>query len=102
MSIEVASGVPLTQPAFYWLDTGRARRGSPAEPTSHRLGRAVTSVQIGTPAQGTLSDAARVAEALGLLAFERSADYVLDLTLDGAPRRASTDLTPVLPIRLRW
>jgi hypothetical protein len=100
LSIEVASDVPLSEPAFFWLPFRRSRAQT-EQPTAHQLGQMITSVRLGAPIDRLSSDAARAAEALGLLAFERCSDYVVDLTLDGGILGETSDLRPGLPMRLR-
>jgi len=100
-SIEVASGVPLAEPAFFWLPFRRSP-DQQEQPTAHRLGQTITSVRMGAPIERLSSNAARLAETLGLLAFERCAEYVIELTLDGGILGETSDLRPGLPLRLRW
>lgn len=99
-SIQVASDVPLMEPAFFWLPY---RRGGPGrdEPSVHPLGQTMTDLRIGAPVEGPFSEPVRFAEAGGLLVLETDEEHVLDLTLDDAPRGEVLDLRPVLPLRLR-
>lgn len=101
LSIEIASGVPLTEPALFWIAFQRGRALTD-EPTAHSLGQTITGVRVGGPLDGPRSDAARVAEALGLLAFDICGEHVLELTLDGGLLGEAADLRPALPMRLRW
>src|SRR5262245_21126886 len=80
-SIEVATGVPLTEPALFWLGFQRSPARS-GQPTAHRLGQTITGARVGGPLEGPRSNAARTTEELGIVAFDASGEYVLDLTLD--------------------
>ena len=101
LPLYVADGVPLGEPACFWLGVHRAPTQVPSQPTDHALGTTVTDVSIGTPWSGAASPAVRAIEAAGLVTMVRAESYVLDLTLDGGTLGRSMDLRPVLPLRLR-
>ena len=101
-SIDVASDVPSPEPAFFWLPFQRNRARVSQEPTTHRIGRTITSVRIGLPSYPAMSEAARVVSEAGLLTFYRADDHVVELTLDDARTDHEHDLRPLLPLRFRW
>lgn len=101
-SIEVALDAPLSEPAFFWLPSNNARLPSRPPAGDQHLGRDVTAVRIGIPSGVPHAEAARIAAAQGCLAFERSDDPLLELTLDDGRQGEVADLRAALPLRLRW
>jgi hypothetical protein len=101
-SIEIATDAPPTEPAFFWLGFHRGPPRPHDQPRTHRLGRSVTSVRIGTPVHPLRAEAAREVQSQGLIAFEPGGAHLLELTLDGGPRGQSADLRPMLPVRFCW
>ena len=101
LSIAVAADIPLTEPGLFVLSSAHMRP-APARPsTGGSAGTELTGVRIGMPARLPLSDAARAAEAAGIVSFEASIDHVLHLTFDGGNGRRE-DLRPAVPISLQW
>jgi Glyoxalase-like domain len=101
MSIDVASETPLSGPEIFYLGFQRGRARSGPEPVEHGLPIAsLTAVTVSRPASGD-SEAARVLEAAGLVAFRDADDYLLELRFDEAIR-GGADLRPALPLILEW
>lgn len=103
LAIEVAVDTPLNEPEFFYLgfQRGRAREGQ--EPIAHAIAATdITHLRIGMPGPGPHSLAARSAAAAGVLSFNASSEYVLDLTLDGAVACETADLRPGLPLVMHW
>jgi hypothetical protein len=102
VSIGIAADVALAEPAFFWLpfQRGRARLGQ--ESTTHRLGRRITAVHVGSRPDPPRSQAALIAARASVLTCERAGEHRLDLTLDGARTNRIADLRPDLPLRFLW
>jgi len=101
LAIEFAQGMPIEEPELAYLPFA-LRAGAPAsEPTAHDVGiHDITGVVIGLPGAGTLSAAARVVQAEGLVTFRANPEHILELRFD-AEREMSLDLRPTLPLIFR-
>lgn len=103
LAVDVAVDTPLNEPEFFYAGFQRGRTRLAHESVAHAIAATViTDVRIGTPVRGQQSTAARAAEAGGVLSFNASSDYVLDLTFDGAKTGSTADLRPDLPLVLHW
>jgi Glyoxalase-like domain len=102
-AIETALDTPLTEPEFFFVGFRRGGAQVEGEPIQHAIAvEQITGLRIGTPAAGPCSGAARWAESIGLLWFEASDDYVLNVTFDDGIKGRQADLRPGLPLVLRW
>src|SRR5262249_31692302 len=101
LTIEFAQGMPIEEPEFAYLPFA-LRAGAPAsEPIAHDVEiRDISGVAIDLPGAATLSAAARAAQAAGLVTFRTTAEHSLELRFN-APRAASFDLRPTLPLVFR-
>lgn len=103
LAIDVAVDAPLTEPGFFYLGFRRGRPRGAHESVPHGIAAtAITNVSISGPMPGQQSMAARSAEAGGVLSFNVSTEYVLDLTFDGANTGRTVDLRPDLPLVVHW
>ena len=101
--IDVGSETPLTEPEFFYMGLLRAGSRPGQEPVVHDVPLTqLTGVAIGMPGSAPLSATARAIEARGLIAFDRSIDFVLRLIFDNAIGGCSADLRPALPLVLEW
>jgi len=57
---------------------------------------------VGIPGPDRRSEAARAAQATGLVTFPAADGYVMTLGFDGEVQGWSTDLRPDLPLVLAW
>jgi len=101
LSIDVAQGLTLDEPAIYmmpWLSPDRPRR---SEPTDHALPvRVITGVSVGVPDLRSLSDAARRVRDAKLLNYFESASSVLEIQFQSQESRL-IDCRPYLPLVFR-
>lgn len=101
MAIDVAAGSPLNEPFVAWL--GFQRR--PSRPAERRHGVAIghlTNACLGGPLPDALSPAAEslvTGQVMGLQPADR---FVLTLTFDHGESGRSIDLSPRVPIVLKW
>jgi hypothetical protein len=101
IAIDVAREDSPREPAFFYLGFQRGRPRGTTPPIRHDLpARSLTGVTVRGPAVGR-SEAARVAQAAGLVVFRDADEYLLELQLD-AGARGRADLRPVLSLAIRW
>lgn len=101
LAIDVASGVPLTEPAIFYLGFRRGRLGT--APVAHSLpARRLTGVAISMPRSGLRSEALQAICDAGLLSFEESSGYALQLVFDRGITGHAIHLQPDVPVMLRW
>ena len=103
--IEVGEGIPLTQPAVFWLPSEvRPSSGETAAfPRAHRIQiRDLTDVSVILPDHGRLAEPLRVIAAAGVARFEHGEQYLLRLGFDEEPSGQVADLRPQLPVALCW
>jgi hypothetical protein len=98
--IDVAEGVPLTEPAFFYLGFASAPRVTD-DKYALRLTR-ITGVAIDTPVSGPRSEVVTSAEASSVLSLRAGERWLMTLTFDNEASGASADLQPVLPLVLKW
>jgi hypothetical protein len=103
VAIELAVGTPLEEPELFYMRWARRPDATRREPVDHPVPSTdVTSVRIGVPGPRPLSEAARAAEAAGVVGFHSAEDHLMTLGLDGEARGHVADLRPDLPLVLRW
>lgn len=103
LTIDVAEGVPLTEPAIFYLGFAGARRGTHDATRCHRLHlERITEVTIDTPVSGSRSEAVQWLEASGVLSLQPAERWLLRITFEGRRSGASADLRPALPLILEW
>lgn len=102
LAIDVAVDTPLHEPAFFYLGFQRGRALGLQPVADGIAAPAITDVTIGIPALGPQSVAARSAETSRVLSFNRSTEYVLGLTFDGAIAGRTADLRPDVPLLVHW
>jgi hypothetical protein len=101
LSIEIAQGLTLEEPAIYllpWLSTDRPRS---SEPIDHAPPvRVITGVSVGVPSLRSLSSAARQAQDGRLVRFFEAATPVLEIHFK-SPESRLIDCRPYLPLIFR-
>ena len=103
LAIEVAAGMPLTEPALFYIPFARRPDELRREPTGHAAGVAeITGVEIALPSVEGRSAAARSVETAGVVSFSSGTEYLMTLTLDRGARGSVADLRPELPLVVRW
>ena len=103
LAIEIATGTPLGEPELFYIPFARRPDAIGREPLTHATGfREISAARVGLPAPGTLSRAARQAEAAGVVSFVTEAEHVMILGFDGEGAGKARDLRPELPLVLRW
>lgn len=102
-AIDVASDVPLTEPAFFHLPFPRApARLATSDRASGPILPAATHVTIAGPRPAT-SAAARIVEYGGWLTTVGDAPRpLMTLIIDDERRGVTVDLRPELPLILKW
>jgi hypothetical protein len=101
LSIEIAQGVTLDEPAIYLMPWLSADRPRPNEPIDHVLPvRVVTGLSVGVRDLHSLSDAARWAVDAKLLSFFESDSPVLEIQFESQESRL-IDCRPDLPLVFR-
>ena len=103
VAIEIATGTPLHEPELFYFRFPRPPGALEPQPRKHALElRRLTGVRIGLPGVDARSDAARAAEATGLVTFASAASHVMTLAFDHETQGRSRDLRPELPVALSW
>lgn len=100
--LHVGRDTTLEEPAVFFMgfQRGRARPGQ--EPDRHALPvRRLTGVSIGLPRPSALGAACTALEAAAVRIHARDA-YRCTLEFDDATRGGEADLSPALPLVLRW
>jgi hypothetical protein len=102
MTIEIAIDTPLDEPEFFVLPAG-TRTPAAARPIQAAApGKTVTGLRLASPAGRPSSAAARWAESTGLLMFEASDTYRIEVIFDHAAAGHLVDARPGLPLVFRW
>jgi glyoxalase-like protein len=102
MTLDVAEGVPLTEPAIFYFGFVGARGGA-HDARHHRLGvERITEVTIDTPFSGARSEAMQWLEASGVLSLRPADRWLMTVAFDNQRAGASADLRPAVPLRLEW
>lgn len=101
VSIDVATDVPLTEPAYFYLGFVSATRMARNERHSLGLNR-ITGVTIETPRLGARSQATQSIEAKGLLSLQSAPCWKMIITFDGACLGGYKDFHPTLPLAFIW
>jgi hypothetical protein len=103
VAIDIGLGTPLSEPELFYFRFPRPARALSAEPTAHAVPlKRLTALSVGIPGPVVRSEAARAAEATGLVTFPAADDYVMTLAFDGAAHGRTSDLRPELPLVLAW
>jgi hypothetical protein len=103
MTIDVADGVPLTEPAIFCLGFAGSRGTTQGAAHSHRPGlERITGVTIDTPVSGSRSEAMQWLEASGVLSLRPADRWLMTVAFDNQRAGASADLRPALPLLLEW
>jgi len=91
------------EPELFFFRFPRPPGARRQEPTAHALPlKALTALRVGIPGPERRSEAARAAQATGLVTFPAADAYVMTLGFDGEGQGRSTDLRPDLPLVLAW
>ena len=99
--IEIANGTPLGEPELFYFRFPRPPGARKDQPTKHALHlRTLTGLRLGLPGNGPRSDAARAAEATGLVTFALAESHIMTLAFDNETQGRSIDLRPGLPLVL--
>jgi hypothetical protein len=103
VAIDVGEETPLSEPALFYFRFARRPDALRGEPTAHALPlRKLTALSVGIPGPSARSEAARAAEATGLVSFPHADDHLMTLAFDGEAAGRAQDLRPVLPVLLAW
>lgn len=91
------------EPELFFFRFPRPPGARSPQPTAHALPlRALTALRVGIPGPALRSEAARAAEAAGLVTFPAAEAYVMTLGFDGEAQGQTCDLRPDLPVVLAW
>jgi hypothetical protein len=102
VTIEIAVDTPLDEPEFFVLPAVTRSSSMPRPEQAALPGSTITGLRLPSPAGRPTSAAARWAESTGLLTFEASDAYSLEVTFDHAGAGHLADARPGLPLVLRW
>ena len=102
MTIEIAIDTPLDEPEFFVMPAVSRAASAPRPGQAALPGSTVTGVRLAGPWRRPSSPAARWAESSGLLAFEASDEYRIEIIFDHARAGLVADARPGLPLVLRW
>ena len=102
MTIEIALDTPLDEPEFFVLPALTRSSSTPRPEQVALPGSTITGLRLASPAGRMTSAAARWAESTGLLTFEVSDAFRLEVTFDDAGAGHLADARPGLPLVLRW
>jgi len=103
MTLDVADGVPLTEPAVFFLGFIGPRGTAQSAALSHRPGlECITRVTIDTPVSGSRSEAMKWLEASAVLSLRPADRWLMTVAFDNHRAGASADLRPALPLLLEW
>jgi hypothetical protein len=101
--INVAEGIPISEPLVFHFGFFSTSRPQAVEPTNHDLGiKSITAVSIDAPMSGPPSQVARMIESLAILSLQPAENSLMTITFDNAARGAFVDLRPTMPLVLRW
>jgi hypothetical protein len=105
LALQVAEGVTLEEPIWFFLETHRTPAEAPVErrqPLDHRAGfRELSGVRMVGPALKETSVTLAMAR-VGLIGFEPGREHLLELQFDGGRRAQRVDFRPELPLVFGW
>jgi Glyoxalase-like domain len=100
-AIEIAEGTRLEEPELFYMPGIRRGRQRRKEPTGHAIDVGhILGVAVGVDGVEKLSDAARLAQAAGLLTYMESDRPVFEIRC-AAALSGDIDLRPALPLLFR-
>lgn len=102
MIVEVGSGVPLSEPMWFFLKQAKSPASAPKErrqALTHSSGfREITSIALTTTGTGNWSEAALAASNLDCVTLARGDQHLIEITFDSGSLCQRHDFRPALPL----